>query len=121
MDALCAHLREAAPWGVDVTVTPGEQGRGCAIVTDGPAYEAARWAMETAFGKPSADVGEGGSIPLLAALADVVPQAEIMLFGAEDPGAHIHAPNESVDLVELERMVLAEALLLARLGGLLEA
>jgi acetylornithine deacetylase/succinyl-diaminopimelate desuccinylase-like protein len=77
--------------------------------------------MEMAFGKPSADVGEGGSIPLLAALADVVPQAEIMLFGAEDPGAHIHAPNESVDLVELERMVLVEALLLARLGGLLEA
>ena len=42
-----------------------------------------------------------------------------MLIGAEDPAALIHAPNESVDLAELERMVLAEALLLARLGGLL--
>lgn len=119
MDALCEHLRTAAPWGVDVIVTPGEQGRGCAIATDGPAYEAARWAMQQAFGKPSAEAGEGGSIPLLAALADVAPHAEIMLFGAEDPGALIHAPNESVDLEELERMVLAEALLLARLGGLL--
>jgi acetylornithine deacetylase/succinyl-diaminopimelate desuccinylase-like protein len=75
--------------------------------------------METAFGKPSAETGEGGSIPLLAALVDVAPRAEIMLMGAEDPGAHIHAPNESVDLVELEHMVLAEALMLARLGGLL--
>ena len=121
MDALCDHLRAAAPWGVDVTVTPGEQGRGCAIATDGPAYEAARWAMEMAFGKPSAETGEGGSIPLLAALVDVAPRAEFMLMGAEDPGAHIHAPNESVDLVELENMVLAEALMLARLGGLLEA
>ncbi len=120
MDALCEHLRAAAPWGVDVTVTPGEFGRGCAISTDGPAYESARWAMEAAFGKPSMEAGEGGSIPLLASLAEVVPQAEIMLFGAEDPGAHIHAPNESVDLEELERMVLAEALLLARLGGLLQ-
>jgi acetylornithine deacetylase/succinyl-diaminopimelate desuccinylase-like protein len=119
MDALCDHLRAAAPWGVDVTLTPGDQGRGCAIATDGPAYEAARWAMETAFGCPSAEVGEGGSIPLLAALMDVVPEAEILLIGAEDPGAYIHAPDESVDLVELERMVLAEALLLARLGGLL--
>lgn len=119
MDALCEHLRAAAPWGVDVTVTPGEFGRGCAIATDGPAYDAARWAMQAAFGKPSAEAGEGGSIPLLAALADVAPRAEIMLFGAEDPGAHIHAPNESVDLRELELMVLAEALLLARLGGLL--
>ena len=75
--------------------------------------------MEQAFGKPSMETGEGGSIPLLAALADVAPQAEIMLIGAEDPAAHIHAPNESVDLAELERMILAEALLLARLGGLL--
>ena len=117
MDALCQHLRDAAPWGVDVVVTPGEQGRGCAIETDGPAYTAARWAMETAFGKPTAESGEGGSIPLVAALRDVAPNAEIILMGAEDPGALIHAPNESVDLVELERMVLAEALFLARLGG----
>lgn len=40
-------------------------------------------------------------------------------MGAEDTGAHIRAPNESVDLEELERMVLAEALLLAGVGGLL--
>jgi len=119
MDALCDHLRAAAPWGVDVTVTPGDQGNGCAIATDGPAYEAARWAMREAFGKPSAEMGSGGSIPLLAALVEVNPKAEVMLIGAEDPGAHIHAPNESVDLAELERMVLAEALMLARLGGFL--
>ena len=117
MDTLCAHLRSAAPWGVDVVVTPGEQGRGCAIATDGPAYAAARWAMETAFGKTSAESGEGGSIPLVAALMDVAPHAEVVLIGAEDPAALIHAPNESVDLGELEHMVLAEALFLARLGG----
>lgn len=117
MDTLCAHLRSAAPWGVDVVVTPGEQGRGCAIATDGPAYAAARWAMETAFGKASEEAGEGGSIPLVAALMDVAPHAEVFLIGAEDPAALIHAPNESVDLGELERMVLAEALFLARLGG----
>ena len=119
MDTLCEHLRSAAPWGVDVTVTPGEQGRGCAISTDGPAYAAARWAMETAFGKQSEETGEGGSIPLVAALMDVAPHAEILLIGAEDPGALIHAPNESVDLGELENMVFAEALFLARLGGAL--
>ena len=117
MDALCDHLRAAAPWGVDVVVTPGEQGRGCAIATDGPAYAAARWAMETAFGKPAEDAGEGGSIPLVAALQEVAPHAEVILMGAEDPAALIHAPNESVDLRELEQMVLAEALFLARLGG----
>lgn len=117
MDALCGHLRAAAPWGVDVIVTPGEQGRGCALTTDGPAYAAARWAMETAFGKPIGETGEGGSIPLVAALMEAEPNAEILLIGAEDPAALIHAPNESVNLQELEHMVLAEALFLARLGG----
>jgi len=38
-------------------------------------------------------------------------------MGAKDPAALIHAPNESVDLGEVERMVLAEALFMARLGG----
>jgi Acetylornithine deacetylase/Succinyl-diaminopimelate desuccinylase and related deacylases len=73
--------------------------------------------MREAFGKPSAEMGSGGSIPLLAAMVEVNPKTEVMLIGAEDPGAHIHAPNESVDLAELERMVLAEALMLARLAG----
>ena len=41
------------------------------------------------------------------------PAAEILMFGAEEPRANIHAPNESVDLRELEGIVLAETLLLA--------
>ena len=93
-------------------------------VADGPftAEQAARGATTPA--DPIRVVPEGAASAFLAplsvaALADVAPQAEIMLMGAEDPGALIHAPNESVDLEELERMVLAEALLLARLGGLL--
>ena len=117
MAALVAHLRDAAPWGVDVAVTPGDRGRGALIPTGGPAYAAARWALETSFGRPVGEAGEGGSIPLVASIMQAAPQAEVLLMGAEDPGALIHAPNESVDLAELESMVFAEALFLARLGG----
>ncbi|MFM9134087.1 MAG: dipeptidase, partial [bacterium] len=102
---------------VDVTITPGDSGRGALIATGGPAYADARWALETAFGKPVGEAGEGGSIPLVASVMQAAPQAEVLLMGAEDPGALIHAPNESVDLAELETMVFAEALFLARLGG----
>ena len=119
MDALVAHLRAAVPWGVDVTITPGDSGRGALIATGGPAYADARWALETAFGKPVGEAGEGGSIPLVASVMQAAPQAEVLLMGAEDPGALIHAPNESVDLAELETMVFAEALFLARMGGAL--
>lgn len=116
MDELCAHLRSAAPWGVAVEVTPGQTGSGVALPTDGPAYIAAREAMGAAFGVPAVEAGAGGSIPLVAAITQVAPGAEVLLIGAEDPAAQIHAPNESVDLAELEAMVLAEALLLARLA-----
>jgi hypothetical protein len=39
--------------------------------------------------------------------------------GVEEPACRIHAPNESVDPDELRRTALAQALLLADLGGLL--
>jgi hypothetical protein len=45
-------------------------------------------------------------------LADTYPGAEIILIGVEEPLALIHAPNESVDPSEIERLALSLALLL---------
>ena len=69
-------------------------------------------ALADAFGKPTTTMGQGGSIPLCNALADAMPDAEIMLMGVEEPHCLMHAPNESVDPGELERIALAEALFL---------
>ncbi len=72
---------------------------------------------KTAYGKPVAVMGSGGSIPLVARLAEVYPDAEIVLWGAQDSdAAQIHAANESVDLEELEKIALTEALLLTQLA-----
>jgi cysteinylglycine-S-conjugate dipeptidase len=65
----------------------------------------------------SVEIGSGGSIPLIDVLREEFPDAEILLFGAQDPAARIHAPNESVDLNELHRAVLAEALFIAELAA----
>jgi hypothetical protein len=46
-------------------------------------------------------------------LAETYPDAEIMLYGVQEPRCVIHAPDESVDPSELERIAVAEALLLA--------
>lgn len=53
----------------------------------------------------------------MAALARQFPQAEILLYGAEDDGASIHAPNERLVLDELKRIITTEALFLADYGG----
>ncbi len=89
--------------------------------TDGPAYRALGRAMHAAFGRDMVTTGQGGSIPLATALAEVVPQAEILLLGVEEPDSRIHGPNESVHPDELRRTALALALLMADLGGVLES
>jgi acetylornithine deacetylase/succinyl-diaminopimelate desuccinylase-like protein len=60
--------------------------------------------------------GAGGSIPLVASLAEAVPTAEILLGGTTDGYANIHGPNERVLLDEFERTTVAFADLFARLG-----
>jgi cysteinylglycine-S-conjugate dipeptidase len=107
------HLEAAAPWNVKVKVTPGVIGDGFLAKTDGPAYAAATHAMAAAFEKDVVHYGEGGSIPLVAAFLEAQPTTEMILWGCEEPRCKIHAPDESVDLAEVERCVLAEALFIA--------
>jgi hypothetical protein len=45
------------------------------------------------------------------------PDAEILLFGVEEPACHIHAPDESVDPGELERTAVGVAGFLTRFGS----
>jgi acetylornithine deacetylase/succinyl-diaminopimelate desuccinylase-like protein len=115
--AVAKHLEAAAPWHVKLKVTPGITGEGFLARTDGPAYAAAAGAMAAAFQNDVVHYGVGGSIPLVAAFLAAQPAAEMILWGCEEPRCKIHAPDESVDLAELERCVLAEALFIAGLAG----
>ena len=117
LDALTAHLQHHAPWGAQVTVTPGDVGQPYAIDATGPVYDAARAAFAQAWGVEPIDMGMGGSIPFIAEFAAAYPQATILVTGVEDPGTQAHSINESLHLGVLERAATAEALLLAKLGG----
>ncbi len=114
MDAVRRHLEAAVPWGarMDVEIEPASTPVALAAA-DG----AAERALAAAYGKPVAHMGSGGSIPLVARLHEVFPDATIVLWGAQDSDrAQIHAANESVDLRELAAIALAEALLLGELA-----
>lgn len=114
--ALRTHLESNAPFGAQVTVRDGELGKPFQAPTDSTAMQAARWAFETSWGTAPVDIGIGGSIPFIADLLDVFPDAAILVTGVEDPDSRAHRANESVHLGELEKVVLAEALLLTRLA-----
>lgn len=118
LDALTRHLEQRAPWGAQVTVTPGDVGQPYAIDADGPVYDAARAAFRQAWGTDPVDMGMGGSIPFIAEFAAAFPAATILVTGVEDPGTQAHSINESLHLGVLERAATAEALLLEKLGRL---
>jgi acetylornithine deacetylase/succinyl-diaminopimelate desuccinylase-like protein len=100
-----------------LTVEAHETGNGIAAETDGPAYEAARAAMTAAWGSPPAFAASGGSIPLVMALREAVPEAEILLLGTTDGYSNIHAPNERVLVDEFEKATIAEAVFFQELAA----
>ena len=114
--ALAAHLTASAPWGVQVTVQPGAIAAPFTARTGGPAYQAARSALEQAWGTPAVDAGAGGSIPFVTGYAGLFPDAEILITGVEDPGTRAHSTNESLHLATFERACLAEAILLRNIA-----
>ncbi len=111
------HLRRSAPWNAKVRIDAGNVGAGFTASTGGPGFVAAKTAMREAYGGVEPElIGSGASIPLLDVLHRAAPAAEFVLWGTEEPRANVHAPNESVDVAELERIATAEALLIDRLG-----
>ncbi|MDD1719941.1 MAG: M20/M25/M40 family metallo-hydrolase [Methanoregulaceae archaeon] len=117
MKKLADHLLAVAPWHVKVEIGEIRLFPGFECKTGGTGYKLARMAMETAFGKPVHEIGGGGSIPLVNTLAKAVPGAEFILWGCADLYSNAHGTDESVEIGEIERMILAEALLLASLGS----
>lgn len=114
--ALVDHLRSLRPFGVQLEVTPGEVGDGFMADQDGRAVQVALDALSRAWECDAGMLGSGGSIPIVTSLQQAVPDAEILLFGATDGHAAIHAPNERVLLDELRRSIVAKAILMRELG-----
>ncbi|MEI2819087.1 MAG: hypothetical protein V9E81_02280 [Marmoricola sp.] len=101
-----------------MSTTVVDIGEATAIDATGPAYDAARSAFTEAWdGTAPIDMGVGGSIPFIAEFLDAFPGASVLVTGVEDPDTRAHGANEGLHLPEFERVLLAEALLLAKLGG----
>jgi acetylornithine deacetylase/succinyl-diaminopimelate desuccinylase-like protein len=117
MDVLVKHLEANVPWGAEVKIVREGVGSPFTLEAEGPAYDAMRRAMTDSFGREPVLMGAGGSIPFVAEFAKQFPRATLMLTGAGDPKCNAHSEDESVDLGDLEKSCLAEALFLGYLVG----
>lgn len=118
MEALVKHLEERAPATARVTVHHGEKGKPYSARKDSAAMTLARSALGEAWGTAAVDTGLGGSIPFIADLLEVFPEADVLVTGVEDPQSRAHGVDESLHLGEFARVCLAEALLLRGAGSL---
>ena len=87
------HMARVAPPGIRITVVELHGGRPWLAQPEGPLFAAAANALERSFGARPVLTGEGGSIPIVVELEEILG-ANSLLLGFALPGANMHAPNE---------------------------
>jgi len=111
-----AHVRTVTPPGVTVEIRVIHGGRPWKAKLEGPAFDAAREALEEAFGTKPVPMGGGGSIPIVVDFEEQL-KAPALLLGFSLPGCNLHAPDEWLPIANFEKGIAALALLYGKLGG----
>jgi acetylornithine deacetylase/succinyl-diaminopimelate desuccinylase-like protein len=95
-----AYLRQITPTGVRLEFETISTGRWVLTPTEHPAVRAAADVVTDVWGHETVFVRQGGSIPPVVAISEVLGVPCVML-GVGLPGDRIHAPNERVVLNQL--------------------
>ena len=96
-----AHFVRHCPPAVRLEIKLGHSGAPYAMDPESKFGKAACRALETTFGKPTALIREGGSIPIVQSFRDVLG-AETLLLGLALPDCQAHAPNENFPIENYE-------------------
>lgn len=116
-ELLKAHIEKVCPWGLEVTVTGGENGTAAwAIDPVGPAFEAAVSAMRKGYGEEPLMIGCGGSIPFVKPFAEALGGVPALLIGVEDPYTNAHGENESLLISDLRKACVSQIHLFAEVA-----
>lgn len=110
------HLSANVPFGAQLEFGPEESGAPWQANVGDPRVNLAKQALSDGFGNEAVEMGLGGSIPFIADLLEVFPEASILVTGIEDPDTRAHSANESLFLPDFKSAIVSEALLLHRLG-----
>lgn len=106
--AVEAELRRDVPGGLAVSITklPGAASS-WDYRAEGPAFDAADRAYQSAWGRAPLRIGLGGSIPFVALFGERFSKLPLVLNGVIDPETGAHGPNESMHIGVYTRTVKA--------------
>lgn len=110
------HITKVTPKGVTVTVKHLHGGKPWRADLEGPLFEAAKKALEAAFGRAPVVTGEGGSIPVVGDFERIL-DVPVLLMGFGLPGENAHAPDEWMSVENFNKGMRAIAALFEALGG----
>ena len=91
------YVRKLKPEGVEMEIEMHSDGMPWAVDPAGPLFQAAASAVQTAFGKPPLFTREGGSIPIVPLIQQILG-SPVLLLGFALPGCNLHSPNEWISL-----------------------
>ncbi|MDH5493502.1 MAG: M20/M25/M40 family metallo-hydrolase, partial [Myxococcales bacterium] len=102
-DALVRHFETHLPWGLELSVQREAVAKWWVTEPIGPAFDAAREAMQAGYGRKTEIIGCGGTIPFVEPFARVLGGIPAILMGLEDPLCRAHSENESLLVADFER------------------
>lgn len=110
LHALHDFLKSKLPPGLKMDFKPFHGGPGLVFATESPFMQAARKAIEFAFGKPPVMIREGGSIPVVSAFRQILGVDTLLLGWGQDTD-NLHSPNEHFTLADFHKGIKASAAL----------
>jgi acetylornithine deacetylase/succinyl-diaminopimelate desuccinylase-like protein len=112
--AMKTALEATPPYDAEVVFDVPRGDNGWNASTLAPWLEASlNKASRTAFGKPVAFQGEGGSIPFMAMLGQKFPKTQFVVTGVLGPHSNAHGPNEFLHIPFAKRVTACIAQVLA--------
>lgn len=112
-EQVIAHLEKHTPLGVSIEIEKGHSGKAYHNDPHSNFGKAAQRALETSFGRAPVLIREGGSIPIIQDMKEILGSDSLML-GLALPDCQIHAPNENFSIenfekgIEMSRALLTE-------------
>ncbi|GGN01182.1 hypothetical protein GCM10007092_14020 [Thermus composti] len=101
-----AYLKALCPPGYQLAVKRLHGGKPVLTDPHSPPMRLMARALEEVWGRPPVYTREGGTIPVVAELKEALG-VPIVLLGLGLPDDNLHAPNEKLDLVNLEKGIAA--------------
>ncbi|NQY74122.1 MAG: M20/M25/M40 family metallo-hydrolase, partial [Candidatus Margulisbacteria bacterium] len=103
------YIYQNIPNGISIEIVDMHHAKPVQLDTSFPAVKVLKTAMEKTYGRAPLCLPEGGSIPIISELKDILTP-HVVMMGFRLPDDQIHAPNErySLDIFEKSMQVMIE-------------